>query len=367
MIQMNAQQKFNLKLMFAALPVFIWLGWLQGLPLNRFTFRSWEALFMGSSFFAPFYPNQVLETVENGDLAAFSPKGIPKANRFATDEWGYRNETPACTDPKIVIIGDSMAIGGATQSQTLAAQLSQRTGDCVRSFAGGNLNYATNSIFGLGLKPEKLILVLTQRTAGAITQFQQSDDLVFWGVHSVAALNPIAARYLQFRKNLYWNYRAQHGVMDALSLALGIRKRSEPVVPSELSATQNNPEHLFYQQDWNRTVSPNEMNRDIRNLASFAKRLESHKTQLVLIFVPNKSTIYKGPFEDQDPNFSLRFQHQLDNLYPVQTPFKYINLTPAFRSDYKNGIQSHHFDDTHWNAHGIKTAVDLLLLEDGQT
>jgi hypothetical protein len=338
-------------LILITLPAMAFLFFVNTLPIDRFTPRTWESLFVGSPIHSPFLALRSLTKLEKGDLALQSQDALTRKIRFTTDEFGYRNDPPACPYPQVVIIGDSMAVGGAlTQEETPSTRLAQALGTCVRSFAGGSYSYAINSIYGLGLRPKFLILILTQRTAGGIRPFPDPNN-PGWGVHRFKILQTIYGAYLEIRKNLYWNFRSRHGVFQAM-----IRLWQEPksgILPTHLASEMNTKKILFYQNDWERRVTEREMESDLLRLGQLSAQLKPIGTKLIFTFVPNKSTIYPGPFIDHDADFITRFLPlvQKSNL-------DFIDLFHPFREDWKNGIMNHHLQDTHWNEHGVSHFIE---------
>ena len=340
----------TLKLFFIAIPILGFLTGLALLPRERFVFRPWELLFLGSNKTSPFYPNQTLVMTETGDLAQGTENRVPKRIRFQTDEWGYRNTSPHCKIPVAVILGDSMAVGGAlSQEDTIAEKLSRATGECVLSFGGGSMAYAINTVYGLGLRPKWVILALTQRTAGRLKAFPNPGDRFKYGAHLSPALNRFMAELLTFRKNLYWNFRARHGLSSALDRTIN----GAPEAPPLKDGTGS--QMLFFQDDWLRRVSASEMDRDLAVLDQFSANLAPLGARLAFTYVPNKSTIYPGNFTDADADFIDRF-----NPKATLHRARFIDLFTPFREDWANGIPSHHTDDTHWNPHGVDTFVGKL-------
>ena len=334
------------------------------LPIDRFTSRTWEALLIGSPINSPFIPLQSLTKTEKGDLAFQSNEPIFQSVHFTTDEYGYRNTPPACTDPQAVIIGDSMAVGGSlSQSETPSAKLSEALRTCVRSFAGGSYSYALHSIFGLGLRPKYVILILTQRTAGGIPSLS-NPNLSGWGVHQLPGIQSLHRNYLEFRKNLYWNFRARHGVVESIK-----RLWSSPDLEAtspRVSSDDTKKPILFYSGDWERRVSDLEMQSDLQHLERLSQDLKPLGAKLIFTFVPNKSTIYPGSFVDRDSDF-------IDRFLPLTQgrDFEFIDLFHPFREDWKKGIMNHHLQDTHWNergvSHFVEKAIDLMNRSKGKS
>ncbi len=342
-----------IELVLLSIPGVFFFVALQTLPLDRFTSRTWEALALGSNRNAPFLPNQSLVKIERGDLALRDPEGLTRTIHFETDESGYRNPAPACPDPFAVVIGDSMAVGGSlSQEETPSAQLTRAFGRCVRSFAGGNYSYALNSVFGLGLRPKLVILILTERTAGGIPVLPDPTHPGF-GAHSLTPIQDLHRGMLQIRKNLYWNFRARHGVLESLS-----RVVQEPEQDVEPGTSSSGKPIRFLEGEWEKRVSETAMDSDLVRLEALAEKLEPLGTKLVYTFVPNKSSIYPGPFTHRDLDFIERFLPKT-----LGKKARFVDLFHPFREDWKQGLMNHHLEDTHWNAQGVARFVTKVVKE----
>jgi hypothetical protein len=339
------------KCLLISIPVLAGLFLIFSTPASHFSSRSWDSLFLGSNFVPPFYPNQVRDTLEHGDLALHSDRYELKKIRFVTDEWGYRNDPSVCRFPEVVVLGDSMAVGGAlTQADTLSAQLSRHTSKCVRSFAGGKTQFALNTLYGLGMRPKWVVMALTQRTAGQLKEFTSPLSRLSYGAATVPVLNSFLTKWLGMRRNVYWNFRSKHGVRESVKRLFG----SQSLGAVDLGQ-KDIGEMLYYGSDWSRHVSDEEIDHDIAVLNRFAAILEELGAKLMFTFVPNKSTVYQGEFTDADPDFGMRFRQKVGN-----SGFDFVDLFTPFREDCKNGLMNHHLDDTHWNARGVSTFVGIV-------
>ncbi|MDA1141999.1 MAG: hypothetical protein O3B01_25845, partial [Planctomycetota bacterium] len=98
-------------------------GWV--LPPTTFTFRMWEALYVKNKSLCNgrFYPNHVMEMMEEGDLAHHTKYAVKRKVIWRTDKLGFRNDK-FIADPDIILIGDSNFAGsGMTQEDTLVNRL----------------------------------------------------------------------------------------------------------------------------------------------------------------------------------------------------------------------------------------------------
>src|SRR5437867_7043333 len=116
---------------------------LRLLPLERLTFRPWEAVALRHEPPAPFRPNQHFEEPRVfGDLAALG--NMPQRREyhfqsFSTDGLGFRNPPNFLQSncPSALLVGSSFSIGASvTDEQTLSVRLSQLSGRGIYN-AGG--------------------------------------------------------------------------------------------------------------------------------------------------------------------------------------------------------------------------------------
>ena len=128
---------------------------LRLLPLERLTFRPWEAVALRHEPPAPFRPNQHFEEPRvYGDLAALG--NMPQRREyhfqsFSTDGLGFRNPPNFLQSncPSALLVGSSFSIGASvTDEQTLSVRLSQLSGRGIYN-AGGLEPASANSIRAL--------------------------------------------------------------------------------------------------------------------------------------------------------------------------------------------------------------------------
>ena len=335
------------KLLLISIPLVLWCVWQSSLAFNQYTFRTWEALITPKSsifFKGPFYPNQTLSMTEVGDLAPYTSNAVSKQTIWNTDQYGYRNKSDLCRDPKIVIIGDSMAIGTSlTQSETFSEQLFNKTGQCTKSFAGGKIGDQANFIYSNKLHPNWVILVIAERMANTINELNTfgargNSDFHFYSNY------PLYIKWIHFRKNFYWNYRSAHGILSAIERSFKL--------PDEIQKSPN-PQLLYFGDTESvENLSELEIIQLIKILDKFSESLEKNGAKLMVTFVPNKESIYPN----ESKNFGSHFRNSLKSGV---VKFNYVDLLKIFKQEYeKNHSLLHHTDDTHWNALGVSVLVN---------
>ncbi len=97
------------KLLLLLTPLVLWeIIEVFVLPIDYFTFRSWEAMVIGkvNTLPGPFYPNQNIVKMEAGDQD--KDKKPKKEVHWVTDEFGLRNRPNQTLNGQydIVLIGD---------------------------------------------------------------------------------------------------------------------------------------------------------------------------------------------------------------------------------------------------------------------
>ncbi len=297
----------------------------------------------------PFYPNVRLEMKEVGDLVPYTPQAILRVVEWTTDEEGYRN-APNCTDPQIVILGDSMAVGtGLTENDTIASQVARQTHQCVRSFAGGNLGQSSKRISALGLHPKQVMIVISEKVPGSVRELVTGDDRSFHFFDS------LRVRWIHLRKNLYWNFRSAHGIGEAF-----LRSYMNPdQIEKELapSASTNKVMQFAHEQGGSEGLSDSDLQSMVQALNQFAEQVNSWGGELIVSIVPNKESVYFKEEGLMKPRFNDRFRSKLGSA-----KFVYLDLISLLQEEHeKSGKIFHQLDDTHWNAEGVRRLAQYFI------
>ena len=120
-------RKFLFKSNLFLLPFFLALCLeLFILPIEFFTFRVWEAIWVrkyGKILHGPFYPNIEITKIEEGDLAAHTRFAIKKKVRWMTDRYGYRKQNTDLQKHEIVIIGESNIAGSNLTQEDILSEV----------------------------------------------------------------------------------------------------------------------------------------------------------------------------------------------------------------------------------------------------
>ena len=115
------------------------------LPIDYFTFRVWEAIWVNRNWKilpGPFYPNMKITKVEEGDLAAHTRFAIKSKVEWVTDRYGYRKKNTDLQRHQIVVIGESNIAGIVlTQEEILSEVLEDQLKVSVYPYAPvGSIN-----------------------------------------------------------------------------------------------------------------------------------------------------------------------------------------------------------------------------------
>ncbi len=325
------------------------------IPLDWYTFRSWEVLVdrrPAPLAAGPFYPNQTLRRVEVGDLGARTPFAVEKHVEWYTDAYGFRNRTaegPHGYD--VVIVGDSVAAGSSlTQADTLAEMIGALSGQRVYSYAP-----STMAAF---LRDERF----RARPPAAV---------VFVGIERNLYQTVLSPPPPPVTERLYGRY-----VPEPLTVGLD-RVRKKPLLTTHLyRALRGRPaypavvdeEHrmLFLPDalrwDARYRADPRLVRRTAAAIASYRAAAAERDIRFIFVPVPDKKTVYWDFLQAQPgaPTEPPPFLGDLVELARTQG-VEVVDLEPAYRSERaERGTLLYHRDDTHWNAQAVAMAAELI-------
>jgi hypothetical protein len=138
-------KKFLLKTLLFLSPFVVALGLeLFVLPIDFFTFRSYEALIVRkfhNMIPGKFYPNMTLVKEEEGDLGHHTKYSLRRTVEWITDSYGYRKKGSDRLKYEVVIIGQSETFGAClTQDDMLSEVLQKQLNLGVYPFAPAGVN-----------------------------------------------------------------------------------------------------------------------------------------------------------------------------------------------------------------------------------
>jgi len=327
------------------------------LPIDFFTFRVWEAIWVREYrkiLSGPFYPNIEITKIEEGDLAAHTRFAIKKKVRWVTDRYGYRKQNTDLQKHKIVIIGESNIAGIIlTQEEILSEVLEDQLKVSVYPYAPvGSINSF--------LKDERFI--------------ENPPDIVIFARIEREVLDLDSLKSI--RKNKLSSKIKQQIQRNRMiqSLAIQLDRASKMIMlhyfRASLWRTISTPEHLgsgpfssqygpiFFIQGRraNEDVSEEKLHKAIQIIRSYNDAVKSRGIRFIFLPIPNKENIFYECLQTPRPVFLEALIAELKK-HGVETIDTQKAFEEAFR---KNQVLLYHTEDTHWNGNGVKIAADLI-------
>jgi hypothetical protein len=314
-----------------------------------------------------FEPNLRLEVPVNyGDLARIAniQDGEERRSlRISTDALGFRN-VEASGPVAGILFGDSFAIAGDDDRETLSAQLSQRIGCTLYNAASPDEEFrrpdlslvrslaervgVTNGFVMIEQVERRALVARTPRERRVRGKFRRLWSQFWQEVRTLTRDSPVkriaenTIKAIRDDRILPNNYL--ENVVEG-KLRNGARML---FLPSELRTyeiTRLPP--LDY---WIK------LNRDLDRL----------RLKLLVVLVPNKHTVYRHLLEGRQPTPA----GDQDLLAQLESALRaagvsVINLTPVLRRHAEAGLPRHQYvywrNDTHWNAEGVRIAAEEIV------
>ncbi len=328
------------------------------LPIDRFTFRSWEATRVYPlTDYLPgfFYPNQRIERKEVGDLGSHTEQQITKDIIWETDELGYRN-TRNCNPPNAILIGDSMGSGTSiTQDRTLNELIKKTTGLCSYSFAPARLEPSLKTVVRLQWQPRYAFVVYMERTLFELEDFPMIENppklprkKFFFQEAGLSAPIVLWDRLL---RSAFFRYRKSHGTWKAIQRLLEPYEYQSGPIEKRKMLFLHGESILRDRANDQRVIEV------VDQLTSYRDKLRDMGMEMILVVAPNKESVYPELIPSTiRSDFFPRFYKVLD-----QKGIHYVNLWQPYRAAYEKEKKIFfHLDDSHWNEDGVKVASDLL-------
>ena len=344
-------------------------------PLDRLSFRAWEALVRYHAPCGPFRANASYENaLSYGGLASMGNMPQYRQYRqeiFSTDGFGFRRNSNLMALPskyEAVLVGDSFAVGsGVNDHETLAAKLEQRLGAGV--YNGGDtdptppkldhilslarrLNITEGTVLyeylerGNLPRPEDLFGdTRLKKTHSSCQNWMTRFSIWYDGFIEISPLRIIAQQSFKTLHNdfILPNIFKSNVVRKTL-------KNGEPI--------------LFYPPDV--TTSRVERPVDVSGFKDLAAELGKHNLRLVLVLVPTHYTVYRPLLKEDDMEKGdqrLYLDAVEKSLKAAHIPV--INLVNLFRQKaqeyYRKNLYIYWRDDPHWNARGVELAAEEIL------
>lgn len=341
---------------------------LRAVPLERFAFRSLEALGSPDRSGGPFLPSREYTNERSyGDLAGLGNlRSLRQYRReiFTTDRWGYRNAEDRLGGPPAgILLGDSFGVApGVEDSRTFAAVLSRLWGRRVYNAAG---MFRMNDIATI----RGLVNVLGMRTGIVIHEVLERQEIPSVPPRSGRLARPISKPRNTVGQTMVADAREWWTTCRVRILAERICRltQDDRFLPNPHRANvtvrrlKNGKEILFLPVELSLRESRRAADADYWRW--MRDELSRDGLRLVVLLVPNKYTVY-GPLLDPPVSDSAPGADHLERLEEALRTggVEVVNLKKVYReragADLEKGIYLYWLDDTHWTAHGMRVAAE---------
>jgi hypothetical protein len=351
---------------------------LRFVPLDPLTFRAWEAMLRHyPNAVGPFIPDKHYHRDNSyGGVAGIG--NVPGMRHyhsvdFTTDAYGFHNP-PALTqgDPIGIVVGDSFAVGSELpEDHSLSTQLTQR-------FGGYFYNAGS---------PQPLHLLSLEAVAQRLGL--QRGLVIFEFLESRALQDPPAATLdgargavqAFFFRALGQNWTDRLGTplnelhsspLQAFSAKLEKKIQDDTLLPNSFASfviqekLRNGEPIVFLPAEFKSPSDPrNAAGRWAAYFAWYSAQLQNRGLDLVVLLVPNRTTIY-APLLAQPRDVSASratlddFAEALQNAGVRTVPLEHRYAhDAAILLDQRQYL--YFLDDTHWNGNGTAIAADEIF------
>jgi SGNH hydrolase-like domain, acetyltransferase AlgX len=340
----------------------------RALPIDRWSFRAWEAMSVDHAPSVPFEPSRRYKSSRSyGDLANLGNLRrlrVYRHERFTTDAYGFRNP-PGLADSgitSVLLLGDSMAVGsGVPDESTLSAQLTSDFRRRTYTIAPALPTAATLAAFIRMLGLKKGDWVVNQVT-------YLYNESAAWSVEP-RRYPPVtlAERWWRSYQRDLWPLRILAN--QVTRFVQDDRLLSNPFKSNvRIARLQNGDEMIFLASDVYSPGVPEQTRKDVsdsvRYLRSLADVAEKHSLRWLVVLVPTKLAVYMPLIAGVRvaplmPGSFAELESQLHGA-----GLSVINLYPPLASQAQVEAAQHKYlywrDDTHWNAEGIAAAAQAI-------
>ncbi len=360
-------RKFILRFTLFLLPFLLLVGIeIFVLPVDRFTFRVWEALVV-RKFEAllpgPFYPNMKVSKEEEGDLAHHTKFAQKRRVEWITDNYGYRHRESGQRPYEIVIVGESETVGaGLTQDDMLSQILERNMGIGVYPLAPGSINsFLRQSRFSehpprilIFARAERLITDLPRVRSRLMRTSGSSGNRA---LDTLGRLKGQIVRTPWVQKIGVLLDRVYKGAM-LHALRADLRRVFSSSAGSSLksAATPDGLIFFLHGRQSEQDISPALFEQCLRTLKSYHDLLQDRGIRFIFLPVPEKETCFHELLGLKEPQFLHRLNSRLRDM-GIET----VDLQTAFEEALqRDSMSPYQADDTHWNAEGVRIAARLI-------
>lgn len=324
------------------------------LPVNFFTFRVWEALAvrqLKDILPGPFYSNMQLDMVEQGDMGHHTSYALKQRVHWETDPYGYRKRDEKVNKYDIVVVGDSFIAGSRlSQEDMFTEQLEKTLKETVYPFAPEKFNSFLNSSRFKDNPPEIVIMAEVERNLFKMPpaieyrgNAKKKDDWVKLFFQRYPGLAVLTDRIC--KKNMFEFFKAHiPRVIDGLkSEFFKGNKKQDSLAKQEMAFTDSFD-----------AVDDQTILRIVEAVKSYKDALSKRGIRFIFFPIPNKKTIYgEKVIGERKSDLLNRIIKQLK-----EEKLEVIDVEKAYR---QSDQVLYYLYDTHWNAFGVKLAVDAAV------
>jgi len=345
------------------------------LPMDKFTFRVWEAVSVKQmefglaakyspnpfAFSGPLYPNVMVAKEEVGDLDAGTQYAVKKQVEWRTDDWGYRASGPG-NGSDIVMVGDSLVVGSSlTQSDTMAEVLAGLSGKKVYPMGPSSMNLYLNDNRFAKSPPKTVILCVFERNLVFLGEETgvQADEGKGFIARQLVKVRPLLEYLKHNPAVLEFNTVVDRLVYSNLLSFLRTRLSENGRAKDAFRGTGQ--KFFLYGAFSNQIVPEETIQRVAGIIAGYKDLLSRRGTKFLFAPLPNKETVYyRWVTPERQPDFLPRLMRELRKRgvasVDLQTPYTAFTARNAAK-----GVHLYHMDDTHWNPMGVKMAAQVIL------
>ena len=353
-------KRFFLKSLLFLSPFFIVIAIeLFVLPIDQFTFRIWEALFikeLRSLCPGRFYPRMEITKLETGgDLAHDTPFALPKKVTWVTDRYGFRKKDLEGTIPQVVVVGDSNILGSRlTQGEMLSEVLEERLKVPVYPYAPvGSINAFLKDLRFEEAPPKIVVLSVIERTISDLPAAKQAKTQAgkrvfykwrdeFREMRFIQVVGVFLDRLCKMNMLNYFRARVRKGPAQGFS-------------PVE---SKFGPMYFLQGEEANQEVPEDRLEKAIKTVETCKTVLGERGIRFIFAPIPNKETIYYEYLPNRRRPVFLEQLVRALREKGIET----VDSQKAFEDEYrKNATLLYFLDDTHWNQDGVRLMADLIL------
>ena len=323
------------------------------LPLNYFTFRAWEALWVKEPnqwLPGPFYPEQTLSLIEEGDLAPRTSKSVLKKVTWETDKYGYRNSPfDSMSKLKVMLIGDSLTAGSSLdQSDIVQEVLSREKNIPTYGYAPATISAYYSDPRFMNVRPPFIVVSSVERNIVS----NLSPVIISQGLSKNIA-TPLQASLL-----IYHDRFVKQSVLNYFRARLGDGNWS--FLRKDQGDSDKNQKPMIFHRGKQAiiSVSPTDVEKVISVLENYQRTARKYGQEFIFFPVPNKETLY---YADAPETERAAFLSDVIGLAKKRN-IPVVDTLAVFMAAIKREPDKllYNLDDTHWNSRGARLAADEL-------